>query len=133
LENDEEVRGQVIKGPWKKRHIKQPDEIEAELEMKMEFAEDLTQELIVHMIQMCNDNEIKVDDKKFLHDIGIVIEFTKGLVYRAMQLKYPTQLIVDKFVQVVNDPDGTVHTEVDIEHLSKFIELFMSEDDNDSS
>ena len=122
MENDEEVRGQVIKGPWKKRHIKQPDEIEAELEMKMEFAEDLTQELIVHMIQMCHNHEIVVDDEKFIQDIGIIIEFTRGLIYRVMLMDYPTHDIVDTFVNVVYDDDGKKHTEVDMEQLRETIE-----------
>ena len=122
MENDEEVRGQVIKGPWKKRHIKQPDEIEAELEMKMEFAEDLTQELIVHMIQMCHNHEIVVDNEKFIQDIGIIIEFTRGLIYRVMLMDYPTHDIVDTFVNVVYDDDGKKHTEVDMEQLRETIE-----------
>ena len=129
MENDEEVRGQVIKGPWKKRHIKQPDEIEAELEMKMEFAEDLTQELIVHMIQMCHNHEIVVDNEKFIQDIGIIIEFTRGLVYRAVKMEYPTQDIVDTFVSVIHDDDGRKHTEVNMKHLCEYIELLNSDDE----
>ena len=78
---------------------------------------------------MCNDNEISVDTGKFIHDIGIVIEFTRGMVYRGVGLEYPTQLIVDTFVNVVEDPDGTKHTEVDMEHLSKYLELFERDDE----
>ena len=126
---EETGSGQVIVGPWKKRNIKIPDQLQADLIIKKEFAEDLTQELIVHMIQMCNDNEISVDTGKFIHDIGIVIEFTRGMVYRGVGLEYPTQLIVDTFVNVVEDPDGTKHTEVDMEHLSKYLELFERDDE----
>ena len=127
--NKETKSGEVIKGPWKKRNIKLPDEIQAELEMKMAFAEDLTQELIVQMIQMCSENDIDVTKETFLHDLGIIIEFTKGMVYRGMDLHYSTHRLVDTFVSVVKDPDGSRHTEVDIEHLSRYIELFKSDDD----
>ena len=126
---EETESGQVIVGPWKKRNIKIPDQLQADLIIKKEFAEDLTQELIVHMIQLCNDNEISVDTGKFIHDIGSVIEFTRGMVYRGVGLEYPTQLIVDTFVNVVEDPDGTKHTEVDMEHLSKYLELFERDDE----
>ena len=112
----------VIKGPWKETPVKQLDEVKSELEMKKEFAENLTQELVVHMIQMCHNSEIPVDDERFIQDIGIIIEFTRGLVYRAVKMEYPTQDIVDTFVRVIHDDDGRKHTEVDMEQLRKTIE-----------
>ena len=112
----------VIKGPWKETPVKQLDEVKSELEMKKEFAENLTQELIVHMIHMCHNSEIRVDDERFIQDIGIIIEFTRGLVYRAVKMEYPTQDIVDTFVRVIHDDDGRKHTEVDMEQLRKTIE-----------
>ena len=122
MEEDDGERGQVIKGPWKRRQVKQPDEAQRDLLIKQEFAEELTQELVVHMIQMCNDNEIDVSDEIFLRDVGIIIEFTRGMVYRAMKMRYPTQTIVDTFVNVVYDDDGKKHTEVDMEQLRETIE-----------
>ena len=133
MEEDDGERGQVIKGPWKRRQVKQPDEAQRDLLIKQEFAEELTQELVVHMIQMCNDNEIDVSDEIFLRDVGIIIEFTRGMVYRAMKMRYPTQTIVDTFVNVSLDPDGMKHTEVDMEHLNKYIAIFQREDDDDPS
>lgn len=121
--------GEVIEGPWKKRSIKLPSEIEAELEIKKEFAEDLTQELIVHMIQMSNDNGIDVSNETFSHDVGIIIEFAKGMVFRGVGLEYPTQYIVDTFVDVVTDPDGTRHTEVDLEVLLQASKIFSDDEE----
>ena len=112
----------VIRGPWKETPVKQLDEVKSELEIKKDFAENLTQELIVHMIQMCHNSEIRVDDERFIQDIGIIIEFTRGLVYRAVKMEYPTQDIVDTFVRVIHDDDGRKHTEVDMEQLRKTIE-----------
>ena len=112
----------VIKGPWKETPVKQLDEVKSELEIKKDFAENLTQELVVHMIQMCHNSAISVDDEKFIQDIGIIIEFTRGLVYRAVKMEYPTQDIVDTFVRVIHDDDGRKHTEVDMEQLRKTIE-----------
>lgn len=121
--------GKVIKGPWKETPVKQLDEVKSELELKKDFAENLTQELVVHMIQMCHNSQIAVDDEKFIQDIGIIIEFTRGLVYRAVKMEYPTQEIVNTFVRVIHDDDGRKHTEVDMEHLCKYIELLQSDDE----
>mgnify|MGYP003646977961 CR=1 FL=1 len=59
---------------------------------------------------------------KFIQDIGIIIEFTRGLIYRVMLMDYPTHDIVDTFVNVVYDDDGKKHTEVDMEQLRETIE-----------
>ena len=129
MEEDNQL-GQVIKGPWETNpRAKEVEEIQAELARNL--AEDLTQELIVHMIQMCHNNKIAVDNEKFIQDIGIVIEFTRGLVYRALQMEYPTQDIVDTFVNVSTSEDGEKHTEVDIYNFSKYVELFQSDDEGD--
>ena len=122
MEEDDGERGQVIRGPWKRRQVKQPDEAQRDLLIKQEFAEELTQELVVHMIQMCHNHEIVVDNEKFIQDIGIIIEFTRGLIYRVMLMDYPTHDIVDTFVNVVYDDDGKKHTEVDMEQLRETIE-----------
>ena len=130
---EEEIKGgEVIKGPWKNNHgrnVKLPDPAQAETEMKIEFSEDLTQELIVQMIQMCSDNGINVTNENFLHDIGIIIEFTKGMAYRGMDLPYKTHKFVDAFVKVIKDPDGNRHTEFDIQNLINYVELFKSDDE----
>ena len=122
LEEDNDGLCKVIKGPWKETPVKQLDEVKSELEMKKEFAENLTQELVVHMIQMCHNSAISVDDERFIQDIGIIIEFTRGLVYRAVKMEYPTQDIVDTFVRVIHDDDGRKHTEVNMEQLRETIE-----------
>ena len=81
------------------------------------------------MIQMCHNSEIRVDDERFIQDIGIIIEFTRGLVYRAVKMEYPTQDIVDTFVRVIHDDDGRKHTEVNMKHLCEYIELLNSDDE----
>ena len=129
LKEDNDGLGKVIRGPWKETPVKQLDEVKSELEIKKDFAENLTQELVVHMIQMCHNSAISVDDEKFIQDIGIIIEFTRGLVYRALKMKYPTQEIVDTFVHVNISDDGMKHTEVDMNNLTKYIELFKGGDD----
>jgi hypothetical protein len=44
-------------------------------------------------------------------------------------MEYPTQEIVNTFVRVIHDDDGRKHTEVDMEHLCKYIELLNSDDE----
>ena len=122
MKEDNDGLGKVIRGPWKETPVKQLDEVKSELEIKKDFAENLTQELVVHMIQMCHNSAISVDDEKFIQDIGIIIEFTRGLIYRVMLMDYPTHDIVDTFVNVVYDDDGKKHTEVDMEQLRETIE-----------
>ena len=81
LEEDNGL-GKVIKGPWKETPVKQLDEVKSELEIKKDFAENLTQELVVHMIQMCHNSAISVDDekaKKLVGDMNNIFDFIEKL------------------------------------------------------
>ena len=69
------------------------------------------------------ENRINVGEKDFIRDVGLLIEFTKGTIYRSMGLPHVTQKIFESFVEVTVDPDNNIHSEVDLELLMKFFEL----------
>ena len=126
----------VIQGPWpkSKRKIKVPDEELLELRENMEFAEELNQDLIIQMVQMMGENGVGVADPAFIRDLGLIIEMTKGSIYRSMGIAHPThgfsEALVD--IDIAEDGDG-IHSQVDFEVLEKFIEVFEDDDDPEVS
>ena len=124
--------GNVVQGPWPKtqRKVKLPDETAIELQERLGFAEELTQTLIVQMMHGMGENGIDISEKIFIRDIALLIEFTKGCIYRSMGLKHPTQKLFEELVEITIDPDNSVTTEVNQDLLMKFLLLFG--DDNDS-
>ena len=125
------VTENVIQGPWPKtqRKVKLPDETALELQERLGFAEELTQTLIVQMMHGMGENGIDISEKTFIRDIALLIEFTKGCIYRSMGLKHPTQKLFEGLVEITVDPDNTIATEMNIDLLEECIKVFGDDDD----
>ena len=82
----------VIQGPWpkSKRKVKLPDEECLQMQENMEFAEELNQKIILQMIHTLGENGVSVSDDSFIRDLGLIIELTKGSIYRSMGIPHPT-------------------------------------------
>ena len=125
----------VIQGPWpkSKRKVKIPDEEVLQLRENLEFAEELNQDLIIQMVQLMGENGIDVTDISFIRDLGLIVEMTKGSIYRSMGIPHPTHAFFETLVDVdVDEDDNSVHSEIDLDMLEKFVEMSKYlEDDND--
>ena len=125
----------VIQGPWPKpkRKAKILDEKVLELRKNKEFAEELNKIIIIQMIQTMGENDIDVTDKSFIRDLGLIIELTKGSIYRSMEIPHPTHAFFETIVDIdVDEDDNTIHSHIDLNMLEKFVEANKDlEDDND--
>ena len=131
-QENKEPSAKIIQGPWSKtkRKIRLPDPDALELQENVAFAEELTRSVIVQMIHTIGENKIDVGKKDFIRDVGLLIEFTKGTIYRSMGLPHITQKIFESFVEVTIDSDNNIHSEVDLDLLMKFFKL-CKENNND--
>ena len=75
------------------------------------------------MIHTMGENKIDVGEKDFIRDVGLLIEFVKGTIYRSMELPHITQKIFESFVEVTVDTDNNIHSEVNSDLMMKFFEL----------
>ena len=125
----------VIQGPWpkSKRKVKIPDEETLELRENIEFAEELNQKIIVHMIQTMGENGITVADESFIRDLGLIIELTKGSIYRSMGISHPTHAFFEALVDLHVDDDRSIHSQIDLDMIEKFVEIskYYEDDDDD--
>ena len=126
----------VIRGPWpkSKRKVKIPDEEFLQLQENMEFAEELNQKIIVQMIHTLAENGIDVADVSFIRDLGLIIELIKASIYRDMGIPHPSHEFFEVLVDVgVDEEDGSIHSQVDVNMLEKFVELSKSFKDDDNN
>ncbi len=131
MEEPEKPTAQIIKGPWKKiSKVKIPDEDAQRLREDIEFAEELTESLMVQMIHTINENGFDVNGNDFLSDMGFVIEVVRSLIYREMGLQHPLKDIMSELVISEIDATNRVSTSLDI---PKTVETtkFLSEEFND--
>ena len=131
----EQENGNVVQGPWPKtkRKVKLPDETALELQERLGFAEELTQTVIIQMMHTLGENNIDISEKAFVRDIALLIEFTKGSIYRSLELKHPTHGLFEALVELSVDPDNSIATEVDIDLLEEYIKMLGDGDDPEIS
>ena len=121
----------VIQGPWSKtkRKVKIPDESAIELREKLAFAEELTQTVIVQLMHTLGENGVNISEKSFIRDMALLIEMTKGIIYRSLELKHPTHGLFEGLVELSIDPDNSVETEVNKDLLEAYVKVFGDDDD----
>ena len=130
---NEPVENKIIKGPWKSKRVKVPDNSVFELQQDMLFAEELCENVMVQVIYTLGENGIDIGDKDFLQDIAFVIEALKSTLYREMDMPHPLTPIIRSISEVsVEEVDdetkATIATKFSINKLSKLLEKIEEDD-----
>ena len=123
----------MIKGPWLAkggRQVKLPDKDIVALRQKLQFAEELSESLVVQLIHTMGENGIDISDNSFVRDMSMVIELVQGSIYRDLELEHPTHKFMEEFVDITILPDNTIETEVDFDTIIKLTNI-LEEDDDD--
>ena len=122
--NDEKTNGNVIKGPWTPKEIVSENELDATKALKLAFAEALTQQIVVQLIYTMSQNDVDVADKNFVYDVGLIIELTKGCIYRSIGLPHPTHLLTEVLKSLPTDKYSE-------DHVVEVLEMLESMEDDD--
>lgn len=126
----------MIKGPWlakSGREVKLPDTDVIAMQQDMQFAEELTQSLMVQMIHTMSENGIDVSAKTFIRDMAMVISMVNGSIYRDMGMAHITQKFMEEYVDIHDDEGGSFETEVDFETIVELANLIEDDDDPEVS
>jgi len=121
----------VVKGPWpvkSGREVKLPNEDILAVQQDIQFAEELTQSLMVQMIHTMSENGIDVSAKTFIRDMAMVISLVNGSIYRDMGMAHITQKFMEEYVDIHNDDDGSYETEVNFETIVELANLVEDDD-----
>ena len=85
---------------------------------------------MIGLIQTLHENDMDVNDNRFLHDMGFIIECVKSVVYREMGLQHPMTDIMKQLTVSTIDETNTLSTELDIDKVVKTTQ-FVSELEDD--
>jgi hypothetical protein len=102
-EENEKQSAKIIQGPWKesKRKIKLPDKDAIELQKTISFINDLTQTVIVQMIQTIKENEINVEKESFVNNMSFIIEMVRAALLKEMSLNTNMTKIMDILFEII--------------------------------
>ena len=126
-EENENQSAKVIQGPWKesKRKIKLPDRDAIELQNTISFINDLTQTLIIQMIQTIEENEIDVEKESFVNNMSLIIEMVRAVLLKEMSLNNNMTKMVDILFEIICNSGSN------IDDLKSAIYKMREENNND--
>ena len=111
--------GDLIQFPVKRIIRKQPTPKQVDSESKRKkaqenyFVEQLSEEIVLHMIHVLQDHAVKMKDDTFLRDLAVIIESIKSLIYRDFGRVHKMQAISDALATIKKLPDGKQVTDLD--------------------
>ena len=124
--------GNVVKGPWPDIKISDVDGVQVIEELN--WAENLTEGIMVQMIQTLKENDFDVADSDFLRDVAFAIEVIKGIIYRNMGHEHPLHDLISGIVKVEEILDGEekhINTSFDFDLIKNFSDYISVDFDGD--
>ena len=123
--------GDLIPFPTKRIIRKNPTPQSVETEAKKKkakenyFIEQLSEEIVLHIIHVLQDNAVRMKDEAFLRDLAVIIESIKSLIHRDFGRRHKMQAISDALATIKKLPDGKQVTDLD------YSKIFVSKKKND--
>ena len=65
------------------------------LNKELNYADELTDGIMVSMIHNLDENDIEITSKDFIRDVAFLAELVKSLIYRDRGFQHPFQNLVD--------------------------------------
>ena len=133
----ENLPGNVIKGPWKRKSKKEiviPDDDIIELQENIMFCDNLTEGAIVQLIHTLGENGFEVNDEPFMRDVGFIIESVRGMLYRDMGIHSPMGRVMEIFTKTkavtVEGETAGYDFHIDPNRISDLLEVFDDEEED---
>jgi|TARA_B100000315_G_scaffold185259_1_gene174354 hypothetical protein len=82
------------------------------------FVEELTEQLSMTILAMCQENVVHMKGEPFLRDLAVVVESLKSLLYRDFGKKHPMQKFTDTLTQIISLKNGQRITDINYSKLS---------------
>jgi hypothetical protein len=98
------------------------------LNKELQFADELTDGIMVSMIHNMDENDIEITDPGFIQDIAFLSEAIKATIYRDRGFTHPFQNLIELIANVTYDEEEKRHhVDMDMELIRELSEDF--EDD----
>ena len=119
------MENNIIKFPTKFKGKRIPKVVNinpTETQQDLDFADNLAEGLMIGLIHNIGENGIDIKDERFIGDISFLNEVVRGILYRDIGFRHPTQPFMDIVVKTVTeDKENTITTKVDLNLLADMV------------
>jgi hypothetical protein len=104
------------------------------LNKELQFADELTDGIMVSMIHNMDENDVEISESKFIQDIAFLSEAIKATIYRDRGFTHPFQNLIELISNVSYDEKEKKHdVHMDMELIRELSEDFTEDDDPDKA
>ena len=124
---DEEVQTNIVQFPKKYMGVapKVTNFDAMRLNKELQFADELTDGIMVSMIHNMDENDIEITDPGFIQDIAFLSEAIKATIYRDRGFTHPFQNLIELIANVTYDEEEKRHhVDMDMELIRELSEDF---------
>lgn len=95
------------------------------LNKELQFADELTDGIMVSMIHNMDENDIVIEGESFIRDIAFLSEAIKAAIYRDRGFRHPFQNLIELVSNVTYDEnEDNHHVKMDMELIRELSEDF---------
>ena len=108
MENDSgpKLKTNVVVGPWPKSssvvsesNLKKSKKTREQIiEEEMSMIDSLAERVMIQLIHTLKENEVDINDKHFIRDIGFINESLKSLLFRELGYDHPLSELVKHLI-----------------------------------
>ena len=124
---DEETQTNIVQFPRKYVGVapKVTNFDAMKLNKELQFADELTDGIMVSMIHNMDDNDVEITDGAFIQDIAFLSEALKATIYRDRGFTHPFQNLIELISNVTYDEvEKKHHVNMDMELIRELSEDF---------
>jgi len=104
------------------------------LNKELQFADELTDGIMVSMIHNMDENDVEISESKFIQDIAFLSEAIKATIYRDRGFTHPFQNLIELISNVSYDEKEKKHdVHMDMELIRELSEDFTEDDGPDKA
>ena len=125
---DDNTKGVVLKGPWKRAKTVKKSQTE-KISNDMAFAEDVAESVMIPMIHGLSENGVDIKSDNFVAEIGFINEIVKAIMYRNMRYPHPMNQLIETVMSTKKESVEDVYSKFDYEKIEEMLDSLEKEDE----
>ena len=127
---DDNIKGVVLKGPWKRAKTVKKSQTE-KISNDMAFAEDVAESVMIPMIHGLSENGVDIKSDNFVAEIGFINEIVKAIMYRNMKYPHPMNQLIETVMSTKKESVEDVYSKFDYEKIEDMLDSLKKDDEED--
>ena len=125
---DDNTKGNVIKGPWKK--VKRISKSQTEkMHQDMVYVDDVAESVMIPMIHGLSENGVNIKSDNFITEVGFINESIRALLFRHLGYKHPMSDFIKHIMTLQKEKTEDLYASFNGDLVDKMNEVLQKEKD----